>query len=135
MSNDLERWVVTLRLEPEESLDERAARVVEYLTQDKGIIDWVITDLEALGPLGDPLSTQVEESKRRLQVTANTLLSMLRDGGQVIELQATVIREGRKLWQVVIRDGYSLDVLGSGAKLPDSVLGEYKESNPRDFYW
>ena len=55
--------------------------------------------------------------------------------GQAIELEATLVNDERECYKIIIRDGLSIDVLGSGELLPATVLGTYIPMDRELFMW
>ena len=55
--------------------------------------------------------------------------------GQAIELGATLVKDERECYKIIIRDGLSIDVLGSGELLPTTVLGKYIPMDRELFMW
>ena len=60
---------------------------------------------------------------------------VLNDDGQLIELEATADQSNEDLFQIVVRDGADVDVLGTGPTLPEAVVGPHVPSDPERFYW
>jgi hypothetical protein len=129
------RWAVTLRLGPNETLETRLASIVEYLESSLGRVSWQLSDLDATGPRGDEL-TQMLNQKGQLNISSADLLRMLREPGQVIELDAQWLREGERIVQLIVRDGTSVDVLGAAdIDLSATVLGDHVSQDPTLFRW
>jgi hypothetical protein len=131
-----EKWAVTLALEPQERLENRLVRIVEYLTHDNrfkvsGL--WELSDLDATGYLGDRWTAQLNE-KEYVYVRAEQFLALLKEG-QIIELQARLIASPKKSVEIIVRDGFSVDILGSAIMIPDQVLGDFISVDPDLFLW
>jgi hypothetical protein len=62
-------------------------------------------------------------------------MQLLNGDSQVIELQLSLIDDGDEWFRLMVEDGLTLDVLGSGEQLAESVLGPHHEEDPRRFYW
>jgi hypothetical protein len=136
-----EKWAVTLTLEPQERLENRLVRIVEYLTHDNlfkvlglwEIRDWEIRDLDATGYLGDRWTTELNE-KEHIRVTWEKFLALLKEG-QIIELEARLIDRLKKSVEIIVRDGFSVDILGSDVIIPNEILGDFTSVDPELFLW
>jgi hypothetical protein len=130
-----EKWAVTLALEPQESLELRLARIVEYLAHDyrRVLTLWEFSDLDATGLLGDRWTAELNE-KEYVYVRTDQFLALLKEG-QIIELQARLIARSKKSVEIIVRDGFSVDVLGSAIMIPDQILGDFISVDPELFLW
>jgi len=129
------KWAVTLCCHHSENLEYRAIQIVEYLAQQLGSNHfWLISDLDATGEVGDRLVKEVNNLVN-LQLTASELLTLLGEDGQAIELEATLVENQQELFKILIRDGCSIDVLGTGELLPKTVLGDYVVCDRTLFLW
>ena len=130
-----EKWAVTLALEPQESLELRLARIVEYLAHDyrRVLTLWEFSDLDATGLLGDRWTAELNE-KEYVYVSTDQFLALLKEG-QIIELQARLIARSKKSVEIIVRDGFSVDVLGSAIMIPDQILGDFISVDPELFLW
>jgi hypothetical protein len=128
-----EKWAVTLTLEPQERLEIRLARIVEYLAHHypRVLTLWEFSDLDATGFLGDRWTTELNE-KEYIRVTWEKFLVLLKEG-QIIELEARLIDRPKKSVEIIVRDGFSVDVLGSGITIPDQILGNFISVDPALF--
>lgn len=52
-----------------------------------------------------------------------------------MEIEATLMNNEEALLKIIIQDGASIDVLGSGESFPISVLGNYQTVNRAIFLW
>jgi hypothetical protein len=130
-----EKWAVTLTLEPQERLEIRLARIVEYLAHHypRVLTFWEFSDLDATGLLGDRWTAKLNE-KEYVYVRAEQFLTLLREG-QIIELDARLIASPKKSVEIIVRDGFSVDILGSAIMIPDQVLGDFISVDPELFLW
>ena len=130
-----QKWAVTLSCWEGEKLEERVAKIVTYLANNSHLTyQWVISDLDATGNYGDRL-TKLGNSQETFLLSSEELLNLLHSEGQVIELEANLLEEGQELYKIIIRDGFSIDVLGSGELLPEKVLGNYIPTDRKLFLW
>jgi hypothetical protein len=129
------KWAVTLFCDSLETIESRAIAIVRYLAHKlESPHAWMISDIDATGELGDRL-TQQGNNLGNLQLTVSELLALLREDGQVIELEATLVASQQELFKILIRDGCSIDVLGTGDLLPKTVLGDYEMCDRSLFLW
>ena len=128
-----EKWAVTLTVEPQERLESRLVRIVEYLAHDYRHVSglWVFSDLDATGRLGDRWTAELNEEEN-VFVNAEEFLALLKEG-QIIELEARLMASRRKSVEIIVRDGFSVDVLGSEITIPDQILGDFISVDPALF--
>ena len=128
-----EKWAVTLTLEPQERLESRLVRIVEYLAHDYPRVFrlWEFSDLDATGRLGDRWTAELNE-KEHILVTWEKFLTLLKEG-QIIELEARLIDRPKKSVEIIVRDGFSVDVLGSRIMIPKQILGDFISVDPALF--
>ena len=127
------KWAVTLTLEPQGRLESRLVRIVEYLAHDYRHVSglWVFSDLDATGRLGDRWTAELNEEEN-VFVHAEEFLALLKEG-QIIELEARLMASRRKSVEIIVRDGFSVDVLGSEITIPDQILGDFISVDPALF--
>lgn len=129
------KWAVTLCCHHSENIESRVSKIVEYLAKQLDLNHfWTIADIDATGELGDRL-TQEGNNLVNLQLTDSEMLALLREDGQAIELEATLVTNHQELFKILIRDGCSLDLLGTGELLPKTVLGDYVMCDRALFFW
>lgn len=129
------KWAVTLCCHHSENIEARAIKVVEYLAKQLDSSHfWVISDIDATGEVGDRL-TQEGNNLVNLQLTVSEMLALLREDGQAIELEASLVANQQELFKILIRDGCSIDLLGTGELLPKKVLGDYVMCDRALFFW
>ena len=129
------KWAVTLTLEPQERRESRLVRIVEYLAHDYRHVSglWVFSDLDATGCFGDRWTAELNE-KEDVFVRTEEFLALLKEG-QIIELEARLMASRRKSVEIIVRDGFSVDVLGSAIMIPDQILGDFISVDPELFLW
>jgi len=130
-----EKWAVTLTVEPQERLESRLVRIVEYLAHDYRHVSglWVFSDLDATGCFGDRWTAELNE-KEYVYVRTDQFLALLKEG-QIIELEARLIARSKEAVQIIVRDSFSVDVLGSAIMIPDQILGDFISVDPDLFLW
>lgn len=130
MNNKHERWwAVTLILDDRERLEERVLAIIERTASETDERCWVLEELDATGRLGNELTRQLNETSPIGLATA-VLLELLREDGQIIELDAALKKMGCDSLRVIVRDGLSVDILGTGEPLGVNVLGSHKKTDP-----
>ena len=125
---------MTLCCEAEEKLELRVAKILEYLDKNYLLKQWAISDIEATGSYGNCLTARCN-NQERFQVSTSDLLDVMREEGQVIELDASSIADEEELFKILIRDGVSIDLLGSGEIMPLTVLKKYVYVDKELFMW
>lgn len=128
------KWAVTLRRSAEERLEDRLVPIVKHLPERARSGLWLISDLDATGPRGGSLSRRLNE-EGSFHLSPKELLEILQEDGQILELNATLQSGNRPLFRLIVRDGASIDVLGSGSFLLPAVLGQYDAMDPELFLW
>ncbi len=129
-----QKWAVTLCCEAEEKLELRVAKILEYLDKNYLLNQWLISDIEATGSYGNSLTARCN-NQEIFQVSTADLLEVMTEEGQVIELDASLIKDDEELFKILIRDGVSIDLLGSGKMMPLMVLGKYVYVDKELFMW
>jgi len=132
--NISQKWAVTLCCEAEEKLELRVAKILEYLDKNYLLNQWAISDIEATGSYGHCLTVRCNNVEI-FQVSTADLLEVMTEEGQVIELDASLVRDDEELFKILIRDGVSIDLLGSGEMMPLTVLGKYVYVDKELFMW
>ena len=129
-----QKWAVTLCCEEEEKLELRVAKILEYLDKNYVLKQWEISDIEATGSYGNCLTARCND-REIFQVSTADLLEVMTEEGQVIELDASLVKDDEELFKILIRDGVSIDLLGSGEMMPLTVLGKYVYVDKELFMW
>jgi hypothetical protein len=128
------KWAVTLTLEPQERLENRLVRIVEYLAHDYRHVSglWVFSELDATGCFGDRWTAELNEEEN-VFVRTEQFLALLKEG-QIIELEARLIANRKKSVEIIVRDGFSVDILGSDIIIPNEILGDFTPVDPELFF-
>ncbi len=129
-----QKWAVTLCPEAEEKLELKVAKIIEYLEKNYLLKQWVISDIEATGSYGNCLTARCN-NQEIFQVSTSDLLEVMGEEGQVIELDASLIKNDDELFKILIRDGVSIDLLGRGEMIPLTILGKYVYVDKELFMW
>ncbi|MGL5035229.1 MAG: hypothetical protein ACRC6M_15680 [Microcystaceae cyanobacterium] len=130
-----EKWAITLALEPKERLEDRLVRIIKSLVDNDHYIfkAWEVSDLDATGHLGDRLTNQINREES-IFLTTEQFLALLKEG-QIIELEAKLIQRPSISLRFIVRDGFSVDVLGSNLVIPEQILGDFITLDPELFLW
>jgi hypothetical protein len=123
-----QKWAVTLCCEAEEKLELRVVKILEYLDKNYLLNQWEISDIEATGSYGNSLTARCN-NQEIFQVSTSDLLEVMREEGQVIELDASLIKDDEELFKILIRDGVSIEMM------PLTVLGKYVYVDKELFMW
>lgn len=135
VQNISQKWAITLCCEEQEKLEPRVIKIFEYLAKNCALSDeWLISNIDATGSRGDRL-TKKGNNQKVFSLSTSDLLGVLNEDGQVIELDASLIKSGDEVFKIMIRDGMSVDVLGSGELLPLTVIGKYVTVDNSLFMW
>ncbi len=94
----------------------------------------MISAIDATGKSGDQL-TKKGNTQDVFSLSTSDLLGVLNEEGQILELDASLIECRNEVFKIMIRDGISVDVLGSGEVLPLSVIGKYTVVENSWFLW
>jgi hypothetical protein len=127
-------WAITLSQTSEENLEERVALIADYLTKTYKDSQWQISGLDATGKQSGRLTLQLNDEEQ-LYLSSSEFLAILKEDGQVIDLDAAMLLSKQPLFKIIIQDGSSVDILGRGKLLPSDVLGAYQTSDPKLFLW
>ena len=130
----LQKWAITLCCDDEEKLELRVANLVQYLAQNNQPNQWIVSDIDATGNCGDQLTSRCNQ-EGLLYLPSTEFLTVFREDGQVIDLEATLAQNDRELFKILVQDGVSIDVLGFGEFPPLTVLGKYVSVDVALFMW
>ncbi|HBL15073.1 MAG TPA: hypothetical protein DD379_27510 [Cyanobacteria bacterium UBA11162] len=130
----LQKWAITLCCDDEEKLELRVANLVQYLAQNNQPNQWIVSDIDATGNCGDQLTSRCNH-EGLLYLPSTEFLTVFREDGQVIDLEATLAQNDRELFKILVQDGVSIDVLGFGDLPPLTVLGKYVSVDVALFMW
>ena len=119
-------WAATLKLEPEEKLEDRVITLVEYLRDTLKVDSWTLRDIETNGTLGTKLSQNI--FKQGFDLLHEEEFLELLSLEQVLELEIKTNNTAHfhiGLVKLIIRDGASIDIISS-LKIPKKVLGDFE---------
>ncbi|XYH97338.1 hypothetical protein ACMHYB_57870 [Sorangium sp. So ce1128] len=122
-------WAATLTLSHQERLENRILAIAQHMTATTTEGTWSVDDIDATGALGSRFTAQVNETIPA-KLTTSEFLSLLREDGQIIELDTRFEREGLLLLRVIVRDGTSVDIIGTGTPLSADILGSHTAMDP-----
>lgn len=121
--NNLQKSAFTLVIQPEEKIENRVHIIVDDLAKTYPESQWLITEIDATGLLGNRL-TSILNNQENITISASDFLQLLQEEGQVIDLEATLVKNAQEIIIIFIRDGYSVDILGVTELLPVNVLND-----------
>ncbi len=130
----LEKWAVTLSLNPREILENRICVIVNYLSKCYPNGYWKLLEMDATGSLGNQLTHSLNKSQI-VTLSFLELLRVLKEEGQVIDLDISFIYREQELIKILVQDGVSVDILGRGEILPIKILGDYQKVDINLFLW
>lgn len=118
-------WVRTLVLAPDEILEERVKRIIEYIIAHYNITICHISDIDATGEFGNQLTQKINDGDV-VSLQPRQVLNLFREEGQVFELYLDMI-SGNK-FHIRISDGIYVDIF-SDVPLPHTVVGNSMEGD------
>lgn len=124
--NNLQKSAFTLVIQPEEKIENRVYIIVDNLAKTYPELQWLITEIDATGLLGNSL-TSILNNQENITISASDFLQLLQEEGQIIDLEATLVKNTQEIITIFIKDGYSVDILGVTELLPVNVLNDYIE--------
>jgi hypothetical protein len=133
--NKLEKSAITLVINPEEKIENRVFLIVDYLDKTYLQSQWIITEIDATGLLGNCL-THTLNNQQNTTIYPQQFLQILQENGQILDLEATLIKNPQApqdIITIIIRDGYSVDILGYTELLPVNVLKDFISVDPHLF--
>ncbi|MFM5891550.1 MAG: hypothetical protein ACKPFD_00375 [Dolichospermum sp.] len=116
----------TLVIQPEEKIENRVYFIVDDLARNYPQSQWLITEIDATGLLGNSL-TSILNNQENITISASDFLQLLQEEGEIIDLEATLIKNTQEIITIFIRDGYSVDIFGLTELLPVHILNDYIE--------
>ena len=119
--NNLQKSAFTLVIQPEEKIENRVYIIVNYLAKTYLESQWLITEIDATGLLGNRL-TSILNKQENITISSSDFLQLLQEEGQILDLEATLVKNSQEIITVFIRDGYSVDILGVTELLLVNVL-------------
>ena len=119
--NNLQKSAFTLVIQPEEKIENRVYIIVDDLAKTSPESQWLITEIDATGLLGNRL-TSILNKQENTTISSSDFLQFLQEEGQILDLEATLVKNSQEIITVFIRDGYSVDILGVTELLPVNVL-------------
>jgi hypothetical protein len=66
--------------------------------------------------------TSILNNQENATISSSDFLQLLQEEGQILDLEATLVKSSQEIITVFIRDGYSVDILGVTELLPVNVL-------------
>jgi len=122
--NNLQKSAVTLVIQPEEKIENRVHIIANYLAKIYPESQWMIKEIDATGLLGNHL-TFILNNQTNITISLLDFLQLLQEEGQVIDLEATLVKNTQEVITIFVRDGYSVDLLGLTELLPVNLFKDY----------
>jgi hypothetical protein len=124
------KWVKTLIIAENESLERRLAAILNYIVNTYGQVEWQLSDIDATGKLGNQLTDKMN-NESVVQLNNSELLSLLTEDGQIFELD---LRADSPNFQIIVRYGDIVDILGD-RDVPPVVIGQYTDRDLSNYYF
>lgn len=112
-------WTKTLVLSPQESLEERVQRIIEFIINNYDIVACQITNIDATGTIGNELTQKINNGEIVI-LPPKEVLALLQSDGQIFELYLDI--KSTNNFHIRVSDGIYVDLFGDAA-LPDSIVG------------
>lgn len=123
------QWAKSLILADKESIESRLESILTRMRYEIGDFDCIISDIEATGKLGNQF-TKRNNTGENIRLSINDLILLVREDGQIIELNVLLITNNEI--ELVVVDGQSIDVLGND-NFVLSFIGDYVDLDPKLF--
>ena len=120
-------WIISLIINNERSIESAISSFLNYFISPNLSYDFFLNDLEATGPLGNELSNKIGKGVKDLKLDKNELVQLLREDGQLIELELRIKLDNNNQYVIIVRDGDVLDILGNGPKPSELQVGPYQD--------
>ncbi len=133
--NKPEKSALTLVINPKETIENRVFLIVDYLAKTYLQSQWKITEIDATGLSGNSL-TQTLNNQQNTTIYTQEFLQIIQENGQIIDLEATLVKnhqEQQEIITILVKDGYSVDILGCTELLPINVLKDFILVDPHLF--
>lgn len=124
------KWVKTLVIQNNESLEKRLVAILEYINKKYKPADCYISSVDATGPKGNELTKRTNEIPE-IHIRIEDLIQVANEDGQILELDLVV--KANNCFEINVQDGAFIDVLGDGDEIPGSVLGDHKNEDLASF--
>lgn len=121
-------WVISLLMRQDERIENRVLKIVEYLTKTFNISMVEIRDLDATGFLGNKYTHLLNE-QGWFSISKEDIIELLSEEGQLIDCEVKFLIE-KNFYSIIINDGNIVDILSDYKRLPDQVVGLFKEEDP-----
>ncbi len=118
-------WAISLIINAEKSVEERVKSILMYIQETSADVFYVISEVDATGKLGSELTKRLNGKGSEKNLSSEQIFAIFNEDGQVFEMELSV--QGSSDYRIIITDGMHVDVLGDGARLPESIAVPYEE--------
>jgi hypothetical protein len=118
-------WAITIILSEEEVIEKRLNEIVSYIISNNQIRHCLIFDIDATGYIGNQMTQRLNINKDPIVISNKELSTLISEEGQIFELD--LILKNSFEYRIIIRDNYYLEIIGSGQRLPNTILGSYED--------
>ena len=121
------KWAKSLKLASNFDIEKRVERILEFISNSDPFANCYLSDLDATGLFGSPITKELN-IKGLANYSISDVLKIFKEDGQVFEMQLKM-ESKIGIFEIIIRDGSSVDILGSNDTLPLSVFEDFEELN------
>jgi|GEM_PF-2390165 len=119
------RKAVALKLLKGERLEDRIRTLLFFVKTEYSNLVFFVCDIDATGALGCELSDLIELDKS-LKLDFSSLINLLTEDGQIIELMMKVADSVSTIMEVMVRDGQDINVISSEDRIfHENALGSF----------
>lgn len=118
-------WAISVVISEEETIETRLQALVSYVIANNHVEHFFIDDIDATGYTGNQITQRLNIQNKRLEISTKELLALMSEDGQIFDLDLVLSNSFK--FRFIISDGYYLEIVSNGQRLPDSVVGPYNE--------
>lgn len=113
-------WEKELQNIKEFDVENRVKQILLFIFKSDPKCNCEVSGLDATGILGNKLTQELNKVEW-LAIPLSEVINIFEEGGQVFEMQLKITTV-RGSYEIIIRDGNSVDIAGSGEELPSTLL-------------
>jgi len=118
-------WAISVVISEEETIETRLQALVSYVIANNHVEHFFIDHIDATGYTGNQITQRLNIQNKRLEISTKELLALMSEDGQIFDLDLVLSNSFK--FRFIISDGYYLEIVSNGQRLPDSVVGPYNE--------